>query len=141
MEKKSLIAIFFIILMVFSTFTFISFRTTEKNKINLPEKNIVDYELGPEKEMFLIENGKTIIKYYYQKNCIECREQINFLEEIANRFPDQIFLQEVLENYTSLTIKSYRGEKKIKNITKDVVFDVVCDLIVKPPVACIVRKV
>jgi len=40
--------------------------------IKLPEKNIIDYELGINEERFLLERGVTIVKAHYQKNCIDC---------------------------------------------------------------------
>lgn len=129
--------------MVFSTFAFSllqSFSPVEK-PITLPEENIINYELTPEQESILLQNGKTIAKFYYYSGCVECTTQLSFLESIANQFSNQIILQETLSNRTSLTIIGYYGQENLINATQEEIFDTFCELMINPPVACITRKV
>jgi len=129
--------------MVFSTFAFSllqSFNPTQ-SQITLPEENIIDYELTPEQESVLLQNWKTIAKFYYYSGCVECTNQLSFLESMANQFPNQIILQETLSNRTSLTIIGYYGHRNLVNATQEEIFDAFCELMIDPPVTCITRKV
>jgi len=117
-----------------------SFSPAQK-QITLPEENIINYELTPEQENLLLQNGKTIAKFYYYSGCIECTNQLSFLESMANQFSNQIILQQVLSERASLTIIGYYGHRNLVNATQEEIFDVFCELMIDPPITCITRKV
>lgn len=143
MKRTSIIAIFFMLLMLVSTFAFSFLQSTmspSSEEVELPEKNIIDYELTVEQENLAFSRGMTIAKFYYYIGCMECNNQLSFLDYMAKQFSDQIILEELTTNRTtSLNIKSYYGEKNFLNATQDQMFKAFCDLMAKPPITCAVR--
>ncbi len=112
---------------------------SQESQVELPSTNIVDYELTPDQVALLLRKGKTVMRYEYSLNCMECLSQKTLLEQLTNQFPDQIYLQEIVTNSVSLKMNSYYGEKTIKNITQDTVVDGICQLMTSPPVGCVRR--
>lgn len=129
--------------MIFSTFAYSFLQTLRpgEQEITLPEKNIIGYELTAQQESYLLGLGKTLLKYYYYTGCLECTSQINLLEGAANQFSDQIILEEISTNRTSLTVMSYYGQKDLTNITQENLLDVLCEMMTRPPTICVIRKV
>jgi len=109
------------------------------SSIKIPEKNIIDYELGINEEKFLLERGITIVKAYYQKNCIDCLEIKNYLENFANQNSNQILLEELESNSTKIIIRSYRGQNILENASKEEIFQSFCELMLRPPAACVLE--
>jgi hypothetical protein len=148
-KKISVIAfaLFFIFLMLFSIVasSFLqSSRTNKETTVTLPSNNIVENELTTEQENYALQQGKTILKFYYTQTCIECLSQKPFLESIANQFSDQIILEEVIkqnEKVPTLLVFSYYKQNNLFNATRDEIIDSVCDVLIKPPTGCVVRKV
>lgn len=147
-SKTAIIAIIFIFLMAGSTIALGIQRLIEPtgSAINLPETNIIDYELGIREEEYLINKGVTVVKFYYLQNCLDCYKQKTFLESFANQYSNQILLEEVLSSQPSGTypltiVKSYSGQRSFTNATNDDVTDALCDFMIQPPAMCAVRKV
>ena len=140
-------ALFFIFLMLFSivSSSFLqSSKTNGESETKLPESNIVEYELTAEQENYALEQGKTILKFYYTQNCIDCLNQKTFLESLTSQFSDQMILEEVIkqgEKVPTLLVFSYYKQKNLFNATRDEIIDSVCDVLLKPPPGCVVRKV
>jgi hypothetical protein len=110
----------------------------------LPSTNVVEYELTTDQENLAVQDGKTILKFYYTQSCIECINQKPFLESIANQFSDQIILEEVIsqnERPSTLLVFSYYSQKNLFNATSGQIIDTVCDVMLKPPASCAARKV
>ncbi|MDI6798863.1 MAG: hypothetical protein QMD12_02610 [Candidatus Aenigmarchaeota archaeon] len=148
--SKTVIALVFIFLMVGSTIAYSILKSLGLTgqtgyAVKLPEKNIIDYELDIETEKFLLDRGVTIVKLYYVQACPECLRQKSFLESFANQYSNQIILEEILSNKTTsipnLIISSYRGQRILENATDEEMIDAFCDLMLKPPVGCAVRKI
>jgi len=141
--KTGVVAIFFILLMLISTFAFSllqSVRVPSSGKVTLPERNIIDYELAADQESLALSRGMTVAKLYYYIGCMECNEQLSFLEYMARQFPDQIILEEIITNRTtSLSISSYYGQKNLVNATQEQMLKAFCDVMAKPPITCAVR--
>jgi hypothetical protein len=139
-------ALFFIFLMIGSMFVpgLRQSSISNQNSVTLPSSNIVESELTPEQENLAMQDGKTILKFYYTKACIECINQKPFLESIANQLSDQVILEEVInqnEKVPTLLVFSYYSQKNLFNATSDQIINTVCDVMLKPPPSCIVRKV
>jgi len=138
-------ALFFMFLMVGSMFVPGATRqSSNQNSVTLPSTNMVEYELTTEQENLALQNGKTILKFYYTQACIQCINQKPFLESIANQFSDQIILEEVInqnERPSTLLVFSYYSQKNLFNATSGQMIDTVCDVMLKPPASCAVRKV
>ena len=118
--------------------------TSDSKKLEVPTSNIVEYELTTEQEEYLMSLGKTIIKFKYKTACLECLSLKSALESLTNQFSDQLILEEIItkeEPVPSIAIMSYYGQKFLDNPTQDEITDAICDLMIKPPTACIARKV
>jgi thiol-disulfide isomerase/thioredoxin len=141
-KKTTLIGLILIILLLGSTLAYAIIQSISPGKI---KDNIVDFELTREQENELIQNRKTILKFYYSLDCNSCMEQKSFLEELVKSegYKNQLFLERILANVTepSLTIISAYGGKFLPNATKDEILDVLCDLMVSPPEECVLKKV
>ena len=145
LPKMKVAAIFLIFIMLFSTFAFTFLQSVNppaREEVSLPESNIIDYELTIEQERLALNLGRTISTFYYYNGCLECTNQLSFLEYMAEQFPDQVIVERILtEGTTSLTITSYNGQKLLTNATQEEMFDVFCELMIKPPIVCATRKV
>jgi hypothetical protein len=145
--KTTYLGLFLIILFFASTLAFAGLQSFyyKEEKIEIPTQNIINYELNPEQESYLMENGYTIIKFEYSVNCLNCLEQKNFLEQIANSpfFKNQVFLQEILTTTTipKIKIASMYGQKILEDETQEKIIDSLCELLVNPPVQCVLREV
>jgi len=143
--KTSIVAIFFIFIMLFSTFAFSFLQTVwrpSEEEVTLPRENIIDYELTIEQEALALRLGKTIAKFYYYTGCLECGDRLSLLEYMAQQFSDQIIVEEILtDGTTSLSIRSYYGEKNLVDATQEQIFDAFCELMTKPPIVCATREV
>jgi hypothetical protein len=129
--------------MVASTFAYTAVQTFTNQKsgqVKLPDKNVIDYELDSEQENLALTSGLTLAKIYYYSGCVDCNTKMSFLEYIASQYPDQIIVEEVMTNRTtSLSIKSYYGQKNFVNATQDQMFKAFCDVMVQPPITCAVK--
>jgi hypothetical protein len=139
MERNTLIGIVLLLLMLLSTFTysFIGFRT---GGVEMPTGNIVKYQLSPEQETKLIQQGKTVITFTYTKDCSNCQELLNFLEQVATGYKDQIFLVEKEGNSTSFLVKSMNGQRITGSVTEERITSLICELMVQPPSTCVLGK-
>ena|SRR3990170_5362560 len=142
-KKTGIIAIFFMLIMLLSTFAFSfiqSGNTSDSGPATLPEDNIIYYELTFDQENLAIGKGFTVAKFYYYTTCIDCGDRLSLLEYMANNFPSQVMVQEITTNgTTSLSMRSYLGEKNLVNATQEQIFKAFCDLMVKPPITCAVQ--
>lgn len=107
--------------------------------IKLPEKNIIDYELGINEEKYLLERGVTIVKAYFPKNCLDCLAIKNYLENFVNQNSNQIVMEELESNSTKIIIRSYRGQNILENATQEEIFESFCDLMLQPPANCVLK--
>ena len=115
-----------------------SFLSPTGSAIKLPEKSIIDYELGINEEKYLLERGVTIVKAYFPKNCLDCLGIKNYLENFVNQNSNQVLMEE-LESNSTIIIKSYRGQEILENTTQDAIFESFCDLMLKPPANCVLK--
>ena len=146
LSKNTIAALVFILLMGGSSVAYAFLRVFSPTgyAIKLPKTNVIDYELGSREEEYLITRGVTIVKFYYSQGCFECISQKNFLESFATRNSPQVLLEELKGNATSfprVIITSYRGRRTFTNATNDEVLDGLCDLMLRPPIDCVMRKV
>jgi len=147
--KFGIIAIFIMAIMLGSTFAYSILQSGSKsgeNTIEIPTSKIIESELTTEQENYLLTQGKTIIKYYYNLKCDDCLRQKNLMESITNTqgFSDQIIVEEINTNEGTIPriiIKSYMGQDSLTNYKDDDIINSLCKLMFKPPVGCIVREV
>lgn len=148
MKKSAIIGIFFIVLMLGSTIAYSimsAIRTPQsQDETKLPDTNIIDYNLTANQEEILLQNGRVIARFTYSINCLECLQQKSYLESFAKQYSDQIFLEEIKDatvQNSTLAVNSLRGSDTLTNITQENVLNVFCDLMLQPPVDCVLRKV
>ncbi|MEM5834557.1 MAG: hypothetical protein QXQ69_01765 [Candidatus Aenigmatarchaeota archaeon] len=115
------------------------FLSPTASTIKLPEKNIIDYELGINEEKYLLERGVTIVKAYFPRNCLDCLEIKNYLESFVNQNSNQIIMQELDSNSTKIIIRSYRGQNVLENTTQEEIFESFCELMLQPPANCVLK--
>ncbi|MEM5790862.1 MAG: hypothetical protein QXP77_02350 [Candidatus Aenigmatarchaeota archaeon] len=138
--KSAIISGFLIFLMLGSTLTYFFMNLlSPTGRVTLPEKNIIDFELSFEQENLAIRQGKTLVKFFYSNECEGCFEKKDYLENLANKYKDQIILQEILLNISSYEIRfsSFYGQKILKNSSEEEIFKTFCDIMFSPPAECI----
>lgn len=138
--KSAWIGLLLVGIMLISTFAYAglqSFRRTAP-----PQSNVIDYELDSGLRNALIQQGATIIKFEYNENCEGCVEQKFYLEQIAEEFKEQVFLEEIVNtsiDIPKIMIASIYGNATYTNATQDDIFNGLCELMTYPPVACVAR--
>ena len=109
----------------------------------LPETNVVNYEITAEQRSYMLQLGKTILEYRYALACKHCADQRAYIEAAAQEFPNQIFVQEIVDNTATnptLSITSYYGHELLTNPSNERVFDALCELMLQPPIRCATRN-
>jgi thiol-disulfide isomerase/thioredoxin len=146
MKKSSLIGIFLLLLMVSSTLIY--FISSIFLQPTLPESNIVDYELDVQQKNLVLRQGKVLMEFLYSKDCQNCQEKINFLEDFAKQYQDKVFLEKILLNesvpklhfigFNVTENRIYLQEKLLEgeNIKEENVKEVFCEVALYPPVEC-----
>jgi len=146
MKKSSLIGIFLLLLMVSSTLIY--FISSIFLQSTLPESNIVDYELDVQQKNLVLRQGKVLMEFLYSKDCQDCQEKINFLEDFAKQYQDKVFLEKIMLNesvpklhfigFNVTENRIYLQEKLLEgeNIKEENVKEVFCEVALYPPVEC-----
>jgi hypothetical protein len=149
-NKKKYASLILIFLMLLSTVSFGLLQSIRglvqptETEVNLPDTNIVNYQITAEQKNRMIKIGKTILEYRYRLGCTECSTQRAYIESAVAEFPDQIFLEELVDNSVSnstLSISSYYGEKHLNNPSNEDILDKLCELMIEPPIICATRNI
>ncbi len=141
-DEKKYLSLLLLVLMVGSTFAYSimqSMGNETSNKVEIPEENIVYYELTNEQKTYIISQGKTLMEYRYPGNCTSCNEEKAFLRAFANEIHNQLFLEILTDDsftISKLTIASYYGNDNIQKPTESETIEIMCELMVEPPVVC-----
>jgi hypothetical protein len=110
----------------------------------LPASNVIDYAVTAEQRNYMLRIGRVVLEYRYQLTCTECADQRVYIEAVAREFPDQIFVQEIIDPGAAeptLSITSYYGSKFLADPSNEETFDALCDLMTDPPIACATRNI
>jgi hypothetical protein len=146
MKKSSLLGIFLLLLMVSSSLVY--FISSIIFQPTLPSGNVVDYELDVQQKNLVLRQGKVLIEFFYGKDCQNCQEKIYFLEDLAKQYSDKTFLEKISTNgnvsklhfigFNITENRVYLQEKLLEeeNITEKNVKDVLCEVMLYPPVEC-----
>lgn len=142
--KSSWIGLFLIAIMLFSTFAYAVIQSFyPRQNTQLPESNIVNYQLDASLKDALIQYGRTIITFEYNLGCNNCVNQKSTLEFFANEYKEQIWLEEVSDeslDVSKITISSIYGEEKLVDANETGIASSMCNLMVSPPVACALQR-
>lgn len=147
LKGGKLISILLLLIMLLSTITGFALQalTTDnqgagQGSVQLPDTNIIDYELTAEQKDQLIRNGKTVMEYRYQLACDNCTTERGYLGAFVNEYPDQLFLQEIVDNSAAqsrLEISSFYGRRLLTQPTPDDMLDALCNIMADPPPRCV----
>lgn len=151
-DKKKYASLILIFLMLGSTLAYSAlqaFRTWKQpdesaSAPELPASNVVDYEITAEQRNYMLRIGRTVLEYRYQLACMECANQRGYIEAAARDFPDQIFVQEIIDstaNNSTLSMTSYYGDELLANPSSEEILDALCRLMTEPPIICATRNV
>jgi len=150
-NKKKYVSLILMFLMLGSTITFgalQAFRTWRQPESTpapeLPATNVVAYEITAKQRNYMLRLGRTILEYRYQLACAECADQRGYIEAAARDFPDQIFVQEIVDNSANnptLAMTSYYGDELLTNPSNEEILDALCRLMTDPPIICATMNV
>ncbi len=142
--KASWVGLFLIATMLFSTFAYAVIQSFyPKQNVELPETNIINYQLDANLKDALIQYGATIITFEYNLGCNNCVDQKYALEFFANEYKEQTWLEEILDDMLDesiITISSVYGEDILADANETEIVNSLCRLMVTPPVACALQK-
>ena len=146
MKKSALLGIVLTLLMISSTLIY--FISSLLPRPGLPTGNIVEYELSVEQKNLALRQGKVLMEFFYGKDCPDCQEKIYMLESIANDYTKEVFLEKILVNeslpklhfigFNITENRVYLQERDLEgeNITQENVMNVLCEIMLYPPVEC-----
>lgn len=124
--------------------------------VQLPNTNIVSYPLTLQQQYLALSKGMVVLDYRYDSSCKNCSSMKNYLEQLVSsqQFKPQTFLQEVLVNGTIIPTLNITGFKiegrnitldyislKNDNITQNITFNSICEVMLQPPIDCALKKV
>jgi len=138
--KPAWIGLFLIAVMLFSTFAYAVIQSFyPQQNIELPESNIIDYQLDASLKNALIQYGATVITFEYNLGCGNCVNQKAALEFFASEYKQQIWLEEIRDeslDKSKITISSIYGEDSLIDANETGIVSTLCKLMVAPPVTC-----
>ena len=147
MKWSSIISIVLLLLMLGSTVTgFVLQALSSGSKsaggggVEVPSGNIVNYELSGSQKEELIRRGMTVVDYRYQYVCDDCDMQRGFLASAIAEYPDQIFVQEVVDETLDkpvMEMSSLVRRVILTDPSADEIMGALCDVMVDPPVRCV----
>jgi hypothetical protein len=151
-DKKKYASLILMLLMLGSTLAYTAlqaFRNLQQpneaaSAPELPPINVVDYEITAEQRNYMLRLGRTILEYRYQLSCTDCAAQRAYIESAAREFPEQVFVEEIIDATAiepTLSMTSYYGDKLLRNPSNEDVFDALCELMVEPPIRCATRNI
>ena len=150
LDSKKYISILLLLLIVGSTAAYSILQSfgwgggTAAAQVELPAKNVIDYELTAAQKDYAARQGKTLLEYRYPFVCANCTAQKGYLEFMVSKFPGQLLLQEVSDDSLpkpTLDVISYYGSRTLTDPPQDDMFSALCDMMVQPPVSCATRNV
>jgi hypothetical protein len=143
-KKGKLIALFFVILMFGSSFTYLvsEFFGNKNPEVTIPQSRIINYELNNDQRTLLLKKGYTLIEYFYPDGCLDCAKVKNKLEKIVQDSESQIFLQEISKTTENkVVVTSFNGQKTIEDPVETELETPVCEILLNKPLWCVTSKV
>jgi len=143
-KKGKLIALFFVILMFGSSFTYLvsEFFGNKNPEVTIPQSRIINYELNNDQRTLLLKKGYTLIEYFYPDGCLDCAKVKNKLEKIVQDSENQIFLQEISKaTENKVVVTSFNGQKTIEDPVETELETPVCGILLNKPLWCVTSKV
>jgi hypothetical protein len=143
-KKGKLIALFFVVLMFGSSFTYLvsEFFGNKDQEVTIPQSRIINYELNNEQRALLLKKGYTLIEYFYPDSCLDCAKVKTKLERIVQDSESQIFLQEVSKvSENKIVATSFNGQKIIEDPIETELETPICEILLNKPLWCVTNRV
>lgn len=104
--------------------------------------NIVYRELDSTEILYVLQTGRVLMQYIYEEGCVECLDDKQILENVANQLPNFIVLQAITGEETSFTLIGINGAivDYQDDITEDGVIDTFCNIAPVRPQECLLRS-
>jgi hypothetical protein len=125
------------------TYAVLSSLNPKEEEVQVPNEKIINYELNAQQRALLLQKYFTLVEYRYYNGCLECADAKNNLEYLTQNSEDQIYLQEITSDTSSVSVSimSLRGQKTLNNPTKEEIQTNICSLIVNRPLWCVTTKI
>ena len=147
LKGTRLLSLLLLLLMLGSTITGFALQSlnfgnqdTTQKTVELPDTNVIDYELTPEQKEQLIRDGKTVMEYRYQLICENCTAERGYLNAFVNEYSDQLFFQDIVDDAATqsrLEISSFYGRRLLMQPTPEDIIEALCAVMADPPVRCV----
>lgn len=143
MAKERLIAIFIGSIMVLSAAGFAINSAVNQGDSQTPGYNIptiVTRQLTPEESIYVLQNGKVLIEFFYAENCTDCPAKMTALEGFVQRLSEFAVLEEVKGNETSIQIIGAGGrivDMTNQTLSGDALMSKFCEIAIAQPAECL----
>ncbi len=125
--------------------SYIYFPQQNQQQTQLPNTNIINYDLSPAQKTVLFQQYKTLMIFQYPSNCNNCSQIQSLVESFVtnSQFSSQLFLEELsgTQSPPSLSILSNYGQDTLTNITQDMITQDLCKIVSQPPTFCALQQV
>jgi len=125
------------------TYAILSSLENPEEQTQIPNEKIINFELNAQQRALLLQKYYTLIEYRYYNGCLECADTKNNLESLTVNSDDQIYLQEIASDTSSVSVSimSLRGQKTLNDPTNEEIQTAICNLIVNRPLWCVTSKI
>ena len=139
MEKKA-IGLLLVLLMFTSTIAFsLLQRFFFTPRIKLPKSRIFS-NATLEEELGILRSKHTLIRFSFNEDCEGCLEMKEFLENLTySPGFEEIYLEEVYNQSLTqpqILIASIYGWNETQTSNQTLVFELICNLMINPPLEC-----
>lgn len=121
------------------------FPQQSQQQTQLPNANIINYDLSDNQKNMLKQQDKTLMIFQYPQNCSECAQQKSLLESFvtSSPFSDQLFLEELgnSQDNSTLYIDGVYWQNTLTSITQDTVTQSLCNAVFTQPTFCALQQV
>ena len=139
-EKNRAMALFIILIMGSTSvaYSLISGVSPQKTTTSLPNSFILTKPLTQQQEYEILSSGRTIIKFYYTKDCKKCDELLELLDGLVKEAKGQVYLVELLSNTTRIEMYNYaKSEVATEKDTEESIKKKYCNVLLNPPNWCL----
>lgn len=143
-KKTKIIALAFAFLMMGSTLTYwvMSLFNQPSDQLQIPQDQILNYELNENQRTYLLKKYFTLIEYRYSSGCLGCINTKKELERLTTQSDNQIYLQEIVSDGADrITITSLNGQKTITNPAINQTQVAICNILLKRPIWCVTSQI
>ena len=139
MKIEKSVGLILIILLLFSSVAFTTYYAFKPRE--LPKEKILK-EIGKEEEYLILNEGFTLINYYYDEDCEKCMRIKNYLEDLVQTQQfKEIYLNLIKTDtsYPIAIIANLYNVTKIENFDEKDITQKICEIMIEPPIECLIE--